>query len=147
MHCAFTLLQAFFIQSPLASTATSLCTFTSEILSGAGCGRSELDDVCWVMSIQTSGHTVSPLCQASKDSARCARSTLQFYIYQMMDATTIPPANCVYPSVTGPAASNAPGAATATTATRLAGDLEAAFDITSDTLCGADAYGQDDGFR
>lgn len=136
------LVQGGFKRSNFGIAIGSLCTFSTEILSGSGCGRGEPNDVCWLVSIQTLADLDAASCAKSLAKPSCAQSALDFFIYQSMDASTIPKADCVYFPAASPASSGA-----SVSATRSASDLEAAFDVQSDTLCGANAYGTDDGYR
>lgn len=95
--------------------------------------------------LDTKTHQPSSCSSTVLDQSVCAQSVLRFYIYQTMGAATIPAADCMYSASSKRANSTSPAASAHTP--RVARDLDTAFDVTSDTLCGANAYGDDDGYR
>lgn len=128
------------MHSPSGVAVSTMCNFAMEVIGGAGCGRNQDADVCWVLSIQTLASVNLKSCEEFLKQDSCARSTLQFYVYQVMDPSNVPYATCINKA-------SGLGLTLAAGTSRVAGDLEAAFDVNSDTLCGANPYGADDGYR
>lgn len=105
--------------------------------------RDTAGDICWLLTIETNYSVKNDDCGVAQDNGACAKSRLEFFVFQTLDKTTMPTADCSYIPVGLLPNESMPSSAVR----RPAGDLETAFDVQNDTLCGGNPYAPDDGYR